>query len=170
MKMALKLAAAVAFAIPGTAMAASCPTNFEFTNASSKDAIVTIHSKTKLNATWTPNILNPSQAQSAKILELAANGVRAGAAISGKAIPVDQIEPVAKSALAVVYDIRSANMKARTFAIKAGARNANAPVSLPVTCRLKREYTFAVYCGTGRKYFDRIGYNNQRTVRRTICQ
>ncbi|MCP5396103.1 MAG: hypothetical protein H6918_05115 [Sphingomonadaceae bacterium] len=159
-----------AFALPGTAMAASCPTNFEFTNASSKDAIITIHSKTRLNATWTPNILNPSASQANQIMEVAADGVRTYSKLSGKAIPVDQVEPTAKKALGLVYDIRKANMKARTFVIKANARAANAPVSLPVTCKMKRQYTFAVYCGTGRKYFDRIGYNDYRTVRRTICQ
>lgn len=159
----------------GHAQAASCPTSFIVSNAASQPAAITIHSRTRLNMTWTPNLINPSQDASRQVAELAASAVAVAAMSQGYPVPISAARNAAGQTVDAIFQMRDDNLKARTFIVPANARNARIDVALPVTCSLKRSYTFRTFCPGGASFMEpqggQTGFNEDRSVRvGTICR
>ena len=165
-----------------SAYAASSSRRFSIYNASNDAASVSIHSRTKANPTWTPNLANPDEATAKKIAKATGKALVAGsgavtAATGGTAAPIAAttagvgavITVTADPALSAIYDIYDSRLAARTVAIPAKT-TASKTISVLPPYRWKRSYFLRAVCPGGRIDDKEFGYTKSESFSATVCQ
>ena len=156
-----------------SAYAASSNRIFNITNASNGAVSVSIHSRTKANATWTPNLFNPDEKTAKKIALGAGTAITATAAATGVGAPIATTGAVLTAAsdpaLSAIYGIYDSRLAARTVVIPPG-RRATKTISVLRPYKWKRRYVVKAICSDGHVDEKRFGYTKSTSFSTTVCQ
>jgi len=186
-RLSLALSLLTPLAIPAVAEAQEvCGRRFFLSNPTSEPVAVTIHSATRVNLSWSPNLRNIDRATAKKIANAAGKAMVAGGAATAKTGVGAVIAGVGAIAVAAgdptldaIYNIYDARMATRTIVLPANARNFEFTIQVPFACRFERRYALSAICPPADQAQQKITYlpsersrdfTGAETLRATVCR
>jgi hypothetical protein len=157
-----------------------CGRRFYLTNPTSERVYVTIHSSTKANLSWSPNLRNIDRETAKKIVKATGTALVAGGGAAGDAgAPIVGVGKVLVAAgdptLDAIYGVYDARMAARTVIIPP-QETVQFTIRVPFACRWERRYALSAICPPGVQNITYLpsdrsrDFTNAETLRATVCR
>ena len=144
---------------------------------------VTVHSATRVNLSWSPNLRNIDRQTASNIVKATGIAIVAGGtaalAAGGSGVPIIGVGLVLVAAgdptLEAIYGVYDARMAARTVLIPA-KETIEFTIRVPFACRFERRYALNAACPPGVQKITYLpsarsrDFSDAETLRATVCR